>query len=352
MRDPELTHRAQVAAAGLERAWLIWRVVHGTAGDPRPTVSSYTGYSFEEPWGEPRVVFGIAAQDAEQLTALLTGYECVHIGDGQAASAAAVASNGHPDQRGEQSTPLPIPQQAASAVAEPSTADHAARPTSQTASEPQPQPDPAAASDETPSGPPGPGESADPPAAPAAPVAKKQAGSDQPAGGHKATAQRDRRPGGKQAAGRGVTEPGQRRRRVPDHAPAAKAPAEQQAHGEAESAPGPLASAASMARFEAEARIKAAMRSSDQAAMPDGSAEPAPPPSVPARAPARGGAGHRLAPPRSGWRESAMIARKAMRRPEAASGAAAGADASAPPPRDPGIGAPAAVVAAPATPAA
>lgn len=71
MRDPELVHRAEMAAAELERAWYCWRSAHGPVTDPMPTVSSYVGYSLEEPWGEPRVVFGIAAQDAEQLAGLL-----------------------------------------------------------------------------------------------------------------------------------------------------------------------------------------------------------------------------------------------------------------------------------------
>jgi hypothetical protein len=60
-----------VAAAELERAWYFWRAAHGPVTDPMPTVSSYVGYSLEEPWGEPRVVLGIAAQDAEQLAGLL-----------------------------------------------------------------------------------------------------------------------------------------------------------------------------------------------------------------------------------------------------------------------------------------
>ena len=36
-----------------------------------PPVSSYVGYSIEEPWGRPRVVFGVNAEDAERLAALL-----------------------------------------------------------------------------------------------------------------------------------------------------------------------------------------------------------------------------------------------------------------------------------------
>jgi hypothetical protein len=41
-----------------------------------PAVSSYVGYSLEEPWGQPRVVFGIEAREAEQLAALLEHHDC------------------------------------------------------------------------------------------------------------------------------------------------------------------------------------------------------------------------------------------------------------------------------------
>src|SRR5258708_391522 len=55
----------------LERAWDGWRSAHGLAGEPLPPVSRYVGYSMEEPWGRPRVVFGVDAADAEKLAALL-----------------------------------------------------------------------------------------------------------------------------------------------------------------------------------------------------------------------------------------------------------------------------------------
>ena len=76
MRDPDLIFRAQQAAAELERAWDRWRTMHGLGTDPPPPVSSYVGYSLEEPWGQPRVVFGIDAREAEQLTALLDRHDC------------------------------------------------------------------------------------------------------------------------------------------------------------------------------------------------------------------------------------------------------------------------------------
>ena len=76
MRDPNLIVRAQQAAAELEQAWDRWRTLHGLGIDPPPPVSSYVGYSLEEPWGQPRVVFGIDAREAEQLAALLDRHDC------------------------------------------------------------------------------------------------------------------------------------------------------------------------------------------------------------------------------------------------------------------------------------
>ena len=77
MRDPDLVHRAERAARALERAWGHWRTTHGLGSDPLPPVSSYVGYSLDEPWGQPRVVFGVSAEDAERLTVLLDGHDCV-----------------------------------------------------------------------------------------------------------------------------------------------------------------------------------------------------------------------------------------------------------------------------------
>jgi hypothetical protein len=77
MRDPDLVTRAQRAAVALERAWERWRAMHGLSADPMPPVSSYVGYSIEEPWGRPRVVFGVDAREAELLAALLDHHECV-----------------------------------------------------------------------------------------------------------------------------------------------------------------------------------------------------------------------------------------------------------------------------------
>lgn len=76
MRDPDLVVRAQRAAEVLERAWDRWRTLHGMGAEPPPPVSSYVGYSQEEPMGQPRVVFGVAAEEAELLASLLEHHEC------------------------------------------------------------------------------------------------------------------------------------------------------------------------------------------------------------------------------------------------------------------------------------
>ncbi len=83
MPDPEMVSRAHRAAAGLEQAWERWRVSHGLAAEPMPPVSSYVGYSIEEPWGRPRVVFGMDAHEAEVLAALLDSHEQAGFGAGQ-----------------------------------------------------------------------------------------------------------------------------------------------------------------------------------------------------------------------------------------------------------------------------
>ena len=71
MPDPRLVSRAQRAATMLEHAWERWRAEQGLMAEPLPPISSYVGYSIEEPWGRPRVVFGVSAEDAERLSALL-----------------------------------------------------------------------------------------------------------------------------------------------------------------------------------------------------------------------------------------------------------------------------------------
>jgi hypothetical protein len=103
MRDPELIMRAQRAAMELERAWDRWRTIHGLGTEPPPPVSSYVGYSMEEPWGEPRVVFGIDAREAEQLTALLDHHDCE--GPVYAAMTAKPGIRGEQDAEGRPADP-------------------------------------------------------------------------------------------------------------------------------------------------------------------------------------------------------------------------------------------------------
>lgn len=71
MRDPELLLCAQRAAARLENAWDRWRMLRGPGGGSAGEVSSYVGYSQNEPRGRPRVVVGVDADEAELLAALL-----------------------------------------------------------------------------------------------------------------------------------------------------------------------------------------------------------------------------------------------------------------------------------------
>jgi len=80
MRDPELVARAQRAAARLESAWERWRALHGLAVTQSQPVVSYVGYSLKEPWGEPRVVIGVDADEAEFLADFLDRDECASTG--------------------------------------------------------------------------------------------------------------------------------------------------------------------------------------------------------------------------------------------------------------------------------
>lgn len=72
MRDPELVSCAQRAAAELERAWAHWRAARGRNGDTgAESVASYVAHSIDHPWGRPRVVLGLDAEDARELASLL-----------------------------------------------------------------------------------------------------------------------------------------------------------------------------------------------------------------------------------------------------------------------------------------
>ena len=75
MRDPELVTRARYAAARLEQAWDRWRTLHGLGGTVDP-LASYVGYSLREPMGQPRVVIGLDAAEAEYFADFLEKHEC------------------------------------------------------------------------------------------------------------------------------------------------------------------------------------------------------------------------------------------------------------------------------------
>ena len=104
MRDPELVARAQRAATQLESAWEQWRVLHGLAAAPGQPVVSYVGYSLKEPWGEPRVVIGIDADEAEYLAEFLDRDECAQ--GGQAPLLPAKLPQVPPQQVPQQPGPL------------------------------------------------------------------------------------------------------------------------------------------------------------------------------------------------------------------------------------------------------
>lgn len=71
MRDPELVSCAQRAASELERAWSRWRHARGLIDEAPESVASYVAHSIDHPWGRPRVVLGLDADEARALAALL-----------------------------------------------------------------------------------------------------------------------------------------------------------------------------------------------------------------------------------------------------------------------------------------
>jgi hypothetical protein len=82
--------RAGYAAARLEQAWERWRALHGLSGSSDP-VASYVGYSHREPMGQPRVVIGVDAAEAEFFANFLEGHDCAAPGLGGEASASPAA---------------------------------------------------------------------------------------------------------------------------------------------------------------------------------------------------------------------------------------------------------------------
>jgi hypothetical protein len=71
VRDPELVSCAQRAASELERAWSRWRHARGLTEQVSESVASYVAHSIDHPWGRPRVVLGLDADEARALAALL-----------------------------------------------------------------------------------------------------------------------------------------------------------------------------------------------------------------------------------------------------------------------------------------
>jgi hypothetical protein len=71
VRDPELVSCAQRAASELERAWTQWRYTRGLTEQVSESVASYVAHSIDHPWGRPRVVLGLDADEARALAALL-----------------------------------------------------------------------------------------------------------------------------------------------------------------------------------------------------------------------------------------------------------------------------------------
>ena len=71
MRDPEMVSCAQRAASELERAWSEWRHARGLTEQLAESVASYVAHSIDHPWGRPRVVLGLDADEARALAALL-----------------------------------------------------------------------------------------------------------------------------------------------------------------------------------------------------------------------------------------------------------------------------------------
>lgn len=71
VRDSEVVSCAQRAASELERAWSQWRHARGLIEEVSESVASYVAHSIDHPWGRPRVVLGLDADEARALAALL-----------------------------------------------------------------------------------------------------------------------------------------------------------------------------------------------------------------------------------------------------------------------------------------
>ena len=101
MRDPELVARAGYAAARLEQAWERWRALHGLSGSADP-LASYVGYSLKEPMGQPRVVIGVDAAEAEFFADFLESHDCAAPNAGSGPMHQQVSGPMHPPVSGPQ----------------------------------------------------------------------------------------------------------------------------------------------------------------------------------------------------------------------------------------------------------
>jgi hypothetical protein len=101
MRDPELAARAGYAATRLEQAWERWRALHGLAGSS-DLLASYVGYSLKEPMGQPRVVIGVDATEAEYFADLLESHYCAAVAQEEPRPA---NSSAHPRVNGNARAP-------------------------------------------------------------------------------------------------------------------------------------------------------------------------------------------------------------------------------------------------------
>ena len=131
MRDPELVARAGYAAARLEQAWERWRALHGLSGSADP-LASYVGYSLKEPMGQPRVVIGVDAAEAEFFADFLESHDCAGPGAGSGPMHQQVSGPMHPAVSGPQrvlanGSPRPSGPAVASASLGAGPADAAAR---------------------------------------------------------------------------------------------------------------------------------------------------------------------------------------------------------------------------------
>jgi len=64
----------------LERAWQRWRQARGLgeSESAAESVASYVAHSLDHPWGRPRVVLGLDAEEARALAALLGREDAAH----------------------------------------------------------------------------------------------------------------------------------------------------------------------------------------------------------------------------------------------------------------------------------